>query len=91
MIAGLAVVGLGMGFTMGAPLNYMILQNTVKEQSSSAIATVSLVRQMGTTLAPAILVGYITAGLGITGYCYMLIAVAVFNGISLILLAFYRQ
>lgn len=91
MLAGLAVVGLGMGFTMGTPLNYMILQNTTPEESSSAIATISLVRQMGTTLAPALLVGFTTAGLGIAGYRYMMLAVVAFNFISMLLLVPYRE
>lgn len=89
MLVGLSVVGLGMGFTMGTPLNYMILQNTTDEESSSAIATISLVRQMGTTLAPALLVGFTTAGLGIAGYCYMMATVMVTNLVSMALLARY--
>ena len=39
LIAGLAVMGLGMGFAMGAPTNYMILENTSPAESGSAIAT----------------------------------------------------
>ena len=89
MVFGLMVIGLGMGFTMGTPLNYMMLENTAPEESASAIATTSLVRQMGTTLAPALLVGFTTAGLGVTGYCYMMVAVVVFNIVSMLLLVRY--
>ena len=67
LVAGLAVVGLGMGFAMGAPTNYMILENTDQKDSTSAIATVTLIRQIGTTIAPAIYVGLITAGSGAAG------------------------
>lgn len=60
----LALTGLGLGFTMGTPLNYMMLQNTTDEESNSALATLSLVRSIGTAVAPAIMVAFIAhAGL----------------------------
>ena len=40
----LILIGLGMGFTMGTPLNYMMLDNTKKADSNSALATLSLIR-----------------------------------------------
>ncbi len=55
----LALTGLGLGFTMGTPLNYMMLQNTTDEESNSALATLSLVRSIGTAVAPAIMVAFI--------------------------------
>jgi EmrB/QacA subfamily drug resistance transporter len=55
----LMFVGLGIGFTMGTPLNYMMLDNTKQEESNSALATVSLIRSIGTTIAPAIMIGFI--------------------------------
>lgn len=55
----LALLGLGLGFTIGTPLNYMMLEHTPKEESNSALATLSLVRSIGTTLAPAIMVGFL--------------------------------
>lgn len=55
----LALMGLGLGFTIGSPLNYMMLNRTRAEESSSALATLSLVRSIGTTLAPAFLVGFL--------------------------------
>lgn len=90
MMVGLAIVGLGMGFSMGAPLNYMILTNTEPEDSNSAIATLALIRQMGTTLAPAILVGFIASSNGLSGFSSMLLVVAAFNAISLVTMLFYR-
>ncbi|MGC3993282.1 MAG: MFS transporter [Propionicimonas sp.] len=56
----LALMGLGLGFTIGSPLNYMMLDRTRPEESNSALATLSLVRSIGTTLAPAILVGFLS-------------------------------
>ena len=91
MVLGLAVVGLGMGFAMGAPTNYMILDNTNPEESTSAIATITLVRQIGTSLAPAILVGFISQGTGMLGFQQMLLCVAVFNICSIVLMIFYRE
>lgn len=53
------LTGLGLGFTMGAPLNYMMLQNTSDAESNSALATLSLVRSIGTAVAPSIMVAFI--------------------------------
>ncbi len=62
----LALMGLGLGFTIGSPLNYMMLDRTPASESNSALATLSLVRSIGTTLAPAILVGFLAhAGLAL--------------------------
>lgn len=91
MIVCLAVVGFGMGFAMGAPTNYMILANTDPSESTSAIATITLVRQIGTSVAPAILVGFISQGTGMLGFQQMLLCVAVFNICSLVLMLFYRE
>jgi EmrB/QacA subfamily drug resistance transporter len=64
----LMLVGLGMGFTIGTPLNYMMLENTKNEESNSALATLSLVRSIGTVIAPAIMIGFIShAGANISG------------------------
>ncbi len=65
VIVSLIIIGLGIGFTMGTPLNYMMLDNTKVEESNSALATVSLIRSIGTSIAPAIMVGFIAhAGIG---------------------------
>ena len=55
----LILFGLGIGFTMGTPLNYMMLENTRNEEANSALATISLIRSIGTTIAPAIMIGFI--------------------------------
>lgn len=59
VVFSLMLVGLGIGFTMGTPLNYMMLENTKLEEANSALATVSLVRSIGTAIAPAIMIGFI--------------------------------
>lgn len=59
VLSTLALMGLGLGFTIGSPLNYMMLDHTRPEESNSALATLSLVRSIGTTLAPALLVGFL--------------------------------
>ncbi|MEG2051657.1 MAG: MFS transporter [Oscillospiraceae bacterium] len=66
VLIGLMLSGLGMGFTMGTPVNYMMLANTDKKESNSSLATISLVRSIGTAIAPAIMVGFIAnAGLSV--------------------------
>lgn len=59
VLVSLALIGTGLGFVMGSPLNYMMLGNTRKEQANSALATLSLVRSIGTVIAPSIMIGFI--------------------------------
>jgi len=59
IFASLTLIGFGMGLTMGTPLNYMMLANTSDEEANSALATLSLIRSIGTAIAPAIMVGFI--------------------------------
>ncbi len=67
VFVSLTLIGLGIGFTMGAPLNYMMLWEVDLRESNSALATLSLVRSLGTVVAPAIMVGFIAhAGAGIS-------------------------
>lgn len=65
VVVSLILLGLGMGFTMGTPLNYMMLQKTDDSEANSSLATLSLVRSIGTAIAPAIMVAFIAhAGMG---------------------------
>ena len=91
LVVGLAIVGAGMGLAMGAPTNYMILENTDPKDSTLAIATITLIRQIGTSVAPAIFVGLIVAAPGMDGYRNMLLAVAVFNALALVTMLFYHS
>lgn len=59
VLFGLVLVGTGMGFTIGTPLNYMMLKNTAPSESNSALAALSLVRSIGTAVAPAIMIGFV--------------------------------
>ena len=101
LIVGLMIVGLGMGFAMGAPTNCMILENTDASESASAISTVTFVRQIGTTLAPAIFVGFMSgggagagaagaAGVAFGGYTAMLVCIAAFALAGVVLMLFYQ-
>ena len=91
LVFGLALVGLGMGFAMGAPTNYLMLDNTDPNESASAIATVSLVRQIGTTIAPAIYVGFITIEGGVRGFQQMLLCVAGFGIAAVLCTLLYKR
>lgn len=91
LVAGLAIVGAGMGLAMGAPTNYMILENTSKDESTSAIATITLIRQIGTSVAPALFISIIGAVATLEGYQNMLLCVAFFNACALITMLFYRS
>ena len=59
VFVALMFIGLGIGFTMGTPLNYMMLDNTPPEESNSSLATLSLIRSIGTAIAPAIMIGFL--------------------------------
>ena len=58
------VMGLGLGFLMGAPLTFLILHLIPETDANSGQATLSLIRSLGTTLAPAILVGLLATAMG---------------------------
>jgi EmrB/QacA subfamily drug resistance transporter len=59
VLTTLALMGLGLGFVVGSPINYMMLSQTPDSESNSALATLSLIRSIGTTIAPAFLVGFL--------------------------------
>ena len=91
MLVGLAIVGAGMGFAMGAPTNYMVLENVDLKESTAAISTIALVRQVGSTLAPAILVGFIAANTGVVGYIQMMVCATIFCLAGAALMLLYRS
>lgn len=65
VFGALLLIGFSIGFTMGAPLNYMMLWEVEEKEANSALATLALVRSLGTVVAPAIMVGFIAhAGMG---------------------------
>ncbi len=59
VVFSLMLLGFGLGFTMGAPVNYMMLENVNEKEANSGLATLSLIRSIGTSIAPAIMVGFL--------------------------------
>jgi MFS family permease len=59
IMTGLAFIGFGMGFTMGTPLNYLMLSYVEEKESASAISTLSLIRSIGVTISPNIMINFI--------------------------------
>lgn len=59
VFVGLALMGFGVGFTMGAPLNYLILGAVKEEEGATALATMSLIRSIGVTISPSFMIGFI--------------------------------
>ncbi len=59
LLMGLSIMGVGIGFTLGAPLNYMILKSVDSKNSASALANLSLMRSIGVTVAPNLMVGFL--------------------------------
>lgn len=55
------IAGLGMGFLLGAPLNILATERLEKDRGS-ALAGLSLLRQIGMTIAPTIYAGFIVRG-----------------------------
>lgn len=64
LASGLAVSGIGIGFTMGTPLNYIMLELTPESESGFALSLVSLFRSIGTSLGPVILVAFLAGASG---------------------------
>ena len=91
IIIGLAVMGLGLGFSMGAPVNYMVFENSDMSEINSALGAATLVRQIGVSAAPVIYVAFIKEGVGSVGYMPMFIAAAASSGIALVLTAGYKK
>lgn len=60
LIIGLLFCGLGMGFTMGTPLNYLMQSYVDPSEAGSAQSTLSLIRSLGVAVSPNILVNFIS-------------------------------
>lgn len=59
LLPGLILMGIGVGFTIGAPLNYLILQTVPKEEGATALGTMSLMRSIGVAMAPNLMIGFV--------------------------------
>ncbi|WP_062109949.1 MFS transporter [Bacillus niameyensis] len=56
-----SIAGFGMGILLGAPLNILATER-IKKDKGSALAGLSLARQIGMTIAPTIYAGFIARG-----------------------------
>lgn len=59
MVVASSLIGFGVGITLAAPLNFMISEN-VPRNKSTALGILSLVREVGMTLGPAVFAGFLT-------------------------------
>lgn len=91
LVVGLALLGLGLGFCMGAPVNYMMFENARQGEVNSALGVSMLVRQVAISISPALYISFVTAGEGAAGYAPMLFAAAASSAIALVIAAFYRK
>lgn len=63
MVIASSLIGLGVGVTLAAPLNFMITEH-VPQNKSTALGILSLVREVGMTLGPALFAGFLTRAFG---------------------------
>ncbi|MFC4618082.1 MFS transporter [Camelliibacillus cellulosilyticus] len=61
LMIGMILSGVGIGFTVGTPLNYIILELVSERDSGVALSLVSLFRSVGTTTGPIILASFLTS------------------------------
>jgi MFS family permease len=57
-VAASAIAGVGIGIILGAPLNILATEG-LKKDKGTALASLSLLRQIGMTLAPAVYAGFL--------------------------------
>lgn len=68
-IAASIIAGVGMGIILGAPLNILATEGMAKDKGS-ALASLSLLRQIGMTLAPTIYAGFLARAFNRMGTLY---------------------
>ena len=57
---GIAFMGLGMGFTIGTPINYLMMTLVNGDEVSIGQSTVSLFKSMGVAISPNLLVNFVS-------------------------------
>ena len=57
---GLVFMGAGMGFTMGTPINYLMMSLVKPEEISMGQSTVSLLRSIGVAVSPNLLINFVS-------------------------------
>lgn len=80
------IAGVGLGILLGAPLNMLAGKSADEKDRGSALGTLSLMRQIGLTLFPAIFAGFLSNVT--TGYSTMFLIIVVL-AILVILIGFY--
>ncbi|MGG5462218.1 MFS transporter [Clostridium sp. B9] len=60
LIIGLAIMGFGLGFSMGTPINYLMLSLVPDKEATVGQSAVSLVKSIGIAVSPNILINFIS-------------------------------
>lgn len=60
LFIGLVLMGFGMGFTMGTPVNYLMSTLVPEGEIGAGQATVSLIRSIGVAISPNLLINFIS-------------------------------
>lgn len=60
LTVGLVFMGIGMGFTMGTPINYLMMSLVKPEEISMGQSTVSLLRSIGVAVSPNLLINFVS-------------------------------
>lgn len=78
------VMGLGMGFVVGTPLNYLVMNEVNSSETSSAIAVMSVIRSIGNTVGPTVMAGILVLD-PVSGFSrmYFFTAIVALIGIGL--------
>lgn len=87
VIVGLAILGLGTGFTMGAPVNYLVFEYAPTALVGTAVALVGVFRSIGTALGPVLLAAFLSNYL--RSSFFRLFAIAALVGSFGLFLAFF--
>ncbi|WP_300348013.1 MFS transporter [Clostridium sp.] len=60
LVIGLAIMGFGLGFSMGTPINYLMLSLVPDSEATVGQSAVSLVKSIGIAVSPNILINFIS-------------------------------
>lgn len=60
LVIGLAIMGFGLGFSMGTPINYLMLSLVDDSEATVGQSAVSLVKSIGIAVSPNILINFIS-------------------------------
>lgn len=60
LVIGIILMGVGMGFTMGTPINYLMMSLVKPNEISIGQSTASLFRSIGVAISPNLLVNFVS-------------------------------